>query len=413
MIVFSLTFLFAAIGLVVDLGYAYYLKARVQTAADAAASAAAVYAKYNGDNCSGGTSCGTDYTCAGVSPATTSLEAGCLYVTTDGPPSFTAHMVENNTAPPGVTGNTPSLWFQATVTTTAPNFFLYGAGYQTATISGQAIAGVTRGPCVYVLSSNASPALSLSGSSTLTTTGCGISVNSSAHPAVSVTGASSISTTSLTVNGTTQITGSSTVSPSPKAGTVTDPFGTLTGPSIPSCSGQPSNYSLSNNATATISPGVYCGGITVSSATLTLSPGVYILNGGGLTVWNNAVLNASGVMFYNTGVNGQIAGPITISGGAVVNQSAPSSGPYQGIAFFQDRSITYAASNSISNGATGNITGTFYFPTTDFQFQGNTDSAVYAAFIANTITISGNSSLKSDPTGAYTGLPKTNVSLIQ
>ena len=48
-----------------------------------------------------------------------------------------------------------------------------------------------------------------------------------------------------------------------------------------------------------------------------------------------------GVMFYNTGVSGYTAAPITITGSAsVVNMSAPTSGTYQGIAFFQDRSVT-------------------------------------------------------------------------
>jgi len=69
----SLTFLFAVMGMAVDPGWDYYLRTRVRTAADAAASAAAVYAKANGY------SCGTTYTCAGTTPATTALEAGCLF----------------------------------------------------------------------------------------------------------------------------------------------------------------------------------------------------------------------------------------------------------------------------------------------------------------------------------------------
>src|SRR5579859_1302832 len=95
MAVFSLTVLFAATGFVVDLGWAYFMKTRVQTAADAAASAAAVYAKENGDTC-GTVTCGTAYTCAGVYPPTNSLQAGCLYASTDGPPTFTASLIENN-----------------------------------------------------------------------------------------------------------------------------------------------------------------------------------------------------------------------------------------------------------------------------------------------------------------------------
>jgi hypothetical protein len=68
-------------------------------------------------------------------------------------------------------------------------------------------------------------------------------------------------------------------------------------------------------------------------------------------------------MFYNTATSGHTAGPITITVSGAVTLSAPTSGTYQGLAFFQDRSITYSSANSISDAGTGNITGTFYFPT--------------------------------------------------
>ena len=409
----SLTFLFAVMGLSIDLGWDYYLRTRVQTAADAAASAAAVYAKANSDSC-GTISCGTTYTCAGVTPATTSLQAGCLYVSNDAPPTFTATMVENDTAPPGVTGNSPSLWVQANVSTTAHSLFLWGQGFHTANINATAVAGITTVPaaaCVYVLDATATQALSLSGSSSLTTTGCGVFVNSSASQALYITGASSVTAPKVVVNGTTYLQGSSTVTPTPIKATVTDPLSSLPGPTFSGCN--QTNYSISNGNSATLSAGVYCGGISVQDAHVTLNSGVYILNGGGLNVGNTGTLTGSGVMFYNTATSGHTAGPITITGSGAVTLSAPTSGTYQGIAFFQDRSITYSSANSISNAGTGNITGTFYFPTTEFDFTGSTAAAVYAAFIADTIVISGASSLKSDTTGAYTGLAKASVSVIK
>ena len=65
----NLFFLFALIGLVADLGYGYFMKMEAQATADAAASAAGVYAMNNGFNCgTGGVACGTAYTCAGVTP---------------------------------------------------------------------------------------------------------------------------------------------------------------------------------------------------------------------------------------------------------------------------------------------------------------------------------------------------------
>src|SRR5579883_4730 len=66
------------VGLSVDLGWAYYVKMRLRTAAEAAALSAATYSKNHNDSCST-IACGVAYTCAGVTPPTTALQAGCLY----------------------------------------------------------------------------------------------------------------------------------------------------------------------------------------------------------------------------------------------------------------------------------------------------------------------------------------------
>ena len=410
----SLTFLFATMGLAIDLGWAYYLKVQLQAAADSAASAAAVYAKNNGDTCST-VSCGAGYACAGTYPPTNSLQAGCLYATSNGTSAFTATLIENNTVPPGVTGNTPAMWIKATVTAAAPNLFLFGAGYHTATIAAQAIAGVTTVPapaCVYVLSATASPALQVTGTSSLTSSGCGVYVKSTGTPALSVTGSSHITATSIIVNGATSVTGTSGISPAAITGTVTDPFASLVAPVFSGC--DQTSYTLANANTATISPGVYCGGITATGASvLTLNSGIYILNGGGLTVSNSSRLNATNVMFYLTATSGHTAGPVSITGSAIVNLTAPNSGTYQGVAFYQDRNVSYAAANSIANSGSGNITGTYYFPTTAFNFTGASAAATKAAFVVNTLTITGSSSLSNDSTGTYTGLAKTQATLIQ
>lgn len=408
--------LFAVVGLAVDLGWAYYLKMRVQTAADAAATSAAIWANNHSDSCSTVT-CGVSYRCIGATPATTSLQAGCLYATADGPPGFSATMIENNTAPPGVSGNTPSLWIKATVATTSPNFFLFGSGYQIANIAAQAIAGITTMPgsnCIYVLSPSAAQALAVTGSSSITTSGCGVFVDSSSSTALVVTGSSHLTSSTIQVHGGVSITGSSTASPAPTtgAGTVTDPLASLPAPGYSGC--DHTNYTIGNGNTGSISPGVYCGGITVGgAATLTLGAGIYILNGGGLTVGNSGTMNATNVMFYNTGSAGHTIAPISITGSGIVNMSAPGSGVYKGIAFFQDRTLTYPTHNSIANSGSGNITGTYYFPTTGFDFTGSTASAVYAAFVASTVSVTGSSTLKNDPTGTYTGLTRTLSTLIQ
>ena len=415
-VTFSLTFLFAAMGLSVDLGWAYYLKLRVQTAADAAATAAAVYAQANGDSCSS-ISCGTTYTCVGTTPPTTSLQAGCLYATTDGPPSFTATMLENNTVPPGITGNTPSLWIRATVSTTAPNFFLFGQGYTISSISAQATSGVTTLPnssCIYVLNANASGAFQVTGTSTLTTSGCGTYVNSSSTTGTQLTGSAHIAGPVQLVASTYSQGSSTGISPAPtyNASAATDPLASLAAPVFSGCN--QTGFSMNHTDVVTLSPGVYCGGISIiGSAHATFSPGTYILNGNGLTISNSAVVTGSGVTFYNTATGSNSIAPINITGAATVNLSAPTSGPLQGVVFFQDRNLPYTSANTISNSATGSITGVYYFPKSTFSFTGNTTTATYAAFIADKVTINGSSTLQNDTTGTFTGLAKTKTTLIQ
>jgi hypothetical protein len=202
---------------------------------------------------------------------------------------------------------------------------------------------------------------------------------------------------------------------------VTDPLASLPAPSFSGCqhllgngaTSSATNYSLGNGNTATMGPGVYCGGISVGgAATLTLNAGTYIMNGGGFNISNSGIVNATaGVFIYNTATAGQTAGAVSINGSATVNLVAPNSGTYQGIAFFQDRTLATAA--NIGNSGTGNITGTYYFPDAAFNFTGATASATTAAFVASTITITGSSTLSNDVTGKLTGLAKTSVTVIQ
>jgi hypothetical protein len=420
MVTASLMFTFATMGLAIDLGWCYFLKMRVQAAADAAAVSAAIYAMRHGDSCAT-LSCGVSYTCAGVTPPTTALEAGCLYATADGPPSMSATMIANNTTPPGVTGNTPSLWIKATASTTAPNNFLFTAGFRTATIAAQSIAAVTVTPasaCIYVLGSTANQALSVTGTSSLSASSCGVYVNSSSTSAIYVTGSSTVTASGggkVYVHGSTYIGGTSTISPVAITGApaVADPLASLTAPTVPALCDS-TNYAITNSNTATLNPGTYCGGISViGNSSVTLNPGTYILNGGGLKVSNSAHLTGNGVTFFNTGKNGNVAAPVLITGNPTVNLSAPTSGTYQGIAFFQDRTVYYSTSNAIANSSTVNITGTYYFASTAMSLTGNVSTPVYSAFVVDTLTISGSSQLKNDTVGTYTGLLRPTASIIQ
>jgi hypothetical protein len=430
----SLVAMFGLIGLAVDIGWAHFQAEAAQTAADAAADAAAeaALASSGGLTLTCGTNnviCQATTACPNPVPSTPvkDTDIACAYAKSNGFAIATGGrqnvtVAAGTGAVPTVSGVSVSYWVTVRVAETIPQLFSAVLGNHTGTISARATAGIsasTPGACIYILSPSASHAFSITGTSTLSTTGCGIYDNSSSPAAFYAYGSPTVTTSSILVNGGTSISGSSTVNPTPVTGAmvIADPLAALPAPAVGACNSLTSGgggYSLSHSQTATLNPGVYCGGISiVGNSVATLNPGTYILNGGGLSIANSAQLSGTGVTFFNTGQSGYTAGPITSTGAAVVNLSAPTSGTYEGILFYQDRAITYAAVNSFANSASGTMTGTFYFPTTAVAYTGNVGAAIYDAFIASTLSITGSSSFKNDTTGTYTGLTKPAASLIE
>lgn len=420
----NLFFLFSVMGLSVDLGYSYFKKFQARSAADAAAEAATVWASNNGSTCgAGGVVCGSIYNCASppVSPPTTALQAGCLYAQANG---FTntgnqsVSLIANNTAPPNESGNSPSYWVQATVTETVPHLFLFWQGFHSGSVAAESIAGLTVSPagsCVYVLDSgNTADALLVSGNAVLTASGCNIYDNSSnATKAMDVTGSSKTIATQIFIKGGYTLSGTSTSTPAPTTGApvTADPLGSLPAPSFSGC--DHNGYNLSHVAVDTINPGVYCGGISlIGSSQLTMNAGTYILNGGGFNTGNSSIVHGAGVTIFLTGQGGQTPAGMQIGGNSVVTLSAPTSGTYMGILFYQDRSVTYATANLLANSATLNATGSLYFPTTRLNLTGNVQTGK-VALVVKDLTVANSCTFDQDLTGTSTGLATTHSSMIQ
>ena len=424
LVVFNLTLLFASIGLAVDVGMGYFTRQQAQTAADAAAMAGASWASASGQPVcgSGGVICGAQTNCAypNVSPPTNNLQVGCSYAEKNGflnTGTQTVSMEANTTAPPGVAGNSPSYWVKATVG--AQPYTLFGSfgGVTRFSINASAIGAVSyvsSAGCLYILDSTAASAFLASGNVTVTTT-CGIFVNSTASNAFSVTGSSHVTATQIFVTGGSSITGTASASPTPTTGAATqaDPFA---GVSMPAFSNTCdfTGKSVGNANTATLNPGTYCDGISITgAAVVTVNPGLYIINGGSLSVGYSARLTGSHVTFFITGQYGHTPGPVAFTGTSVVTLSAPNTGTYEGLLFLQDRNLTYGGTNSFANSTTSSLTGTLYFPTTTITYSGASATGSYTAMVAKRVSFSGSADFKNDPTGQYTGLATTVRGLIQ
>jgi hypothetical protein len=130
-----------------------------------------------------------------------------------------------------------------------------------------------------------------------------------------------------------------------------------------------------------------------ANANVTLNPGVYILNGGGLTVSSSqAQLSGTGVMVYVSGDAAHSYGGVNITGGATLNLSAPTSGTYNNILFFQDRSQgSSSTQNTFSGGSTVNVSGVLYFPTQKLIYSGGSGTDLPSVgIVADLLEITGN-----------------------
>lgn len=272
-------------------------------------------------------------------------------------------------------------------------------------VSARAVA-VTGAPgdyCVVALDKAAADTAEFIGNASINLVNCGVAANSDNEQALLVSGSATLSAEFIeTVGGyaqsgagrllvDTRITGSTPIS---------DPFRTLPIPPLGPCSG-----TNSYKDTVTIGPQTWCGGVTFNAqADVTLLPGVYLVNGGEFRVNAGAHLHGSGVTIILTGTAGNIA-TARINGGADVELSAPTSGTYSGVLFYQDRLAASGGTNYFNGGAEMNLTGVVYFPSQEVRFAGGGSQEAQGCtrLFARSVTFTGNSTLGNDCSGA--GIP--------
>ena len=263
--------------------------------------------------------------------------------------------------------------------------------------------------CVLALDPSMDKALEGSGGSSFNANACTVQVNSSSSKAVNLSGGGSItSSKNCIVGGVDQ--GYSNITPAPEAScdAIPDPFAALPKPTVGSC-----NYNnFSANTPQTLSPGVYCGGLTLQNVAFTLDPGLYIVKDGTFTLTGGAQITGDGVTFFLTGTN---AG-VVWSGGGSYHLSAMKTGELAGFVVYLDPNALAASKSVISGGGATYYEGVMYFPNQKLEISGTgsvTTPSPFTAFVANNILFSGGSTLtigidktKTDipiPTGLYNG----------
>ena len=349
-----MTLLVGMLGLSIDAGMLRYQKRQMQNLADASALAGALELS----------------ACAGTSNCTAMQTAAKAALTENG---FTGSLLTNCAThtgtkleitlnnPPCALSNDPntgsSSYVETVVSEPVSTIFAKLLGVRTVNILARAEATKPAFPCVYFLSQYSSqPSLSMGNQTNQTT--CpyylGLSYN--------FTGGATSSGSQYYVAGSSS-SSSGTVSPTPifNVATMADPLSTLTAPTVgSSCTYTGSPYTVS--AAASLKPGTYCGGLTITtSSTVTLASGNYIILGA-LTI-NGPTLTGSGVTFYMTQNSKYTYGASAISN-VNATLSAPTSGSLQGILYFSDPTLPNGkASLTVSNWNPGTrLDGILYLP---------------------------------------------------
>jgi Flp pilus assembly protein TadG len=385
MVIIALAVLVAMVGLANDIGYAWRVRLKMQSAADAAAIAGAD-ALFNGGGVSASAAAQAVATQNGFTNGSgTPINSNAVTVTVNNPPASGPNSANSNAV-------------EVIIGQPQPTYFLAMAGFSSLSVSARAVGAVTSSSnCVYSLNPSASGAFDMSSNSTITST-CGILIDSSNGQALIGASNTTISAPSLSIVGGMSWSGHALPSnTSTGVAAASDPLAYIPTPSVSgSCT---TLATVGSNSTANIPGGYYCGLTVKSNSTVNLtSSGTYSWNGT-VDLASNTTLNGTNVTLYFK------SGSLSLSSNTTLNLSAPTSGTYAGIVIFQDRADSTSLSISSNSGMA--LTGAVYAPSATLTMASNAFTDVYSILVASTIQISSNSTINanSDYSGLVGGSP--------
>ena len=380
----SLVLILGIAALAVDGGYLYVLKNRLQVSADSAALAGASVLPVEGD----------------VRSVAVEYAGKNLPAADHGMVLADADVVLGNWDKDTRTFTPAGVPINAVMVTTkraeandnpAPLYFAKVLGFQETDVETMAIAWPAPGEgdefCILSLDPVSPGAIKINGTVNLDLGDCGMTTTSTnPNKSLIVNGTVDITAGSICVAGGVKDGGSVTYTPGPEiveegCKPPEDPLTDLPPPSYSGC--DHTDYVVGGSyATVTLTPGVYCGGMKFTGAHNNItfqSGGVFVLAGGGMSATGgDNTYDGTEVMFYNTNYPslGYDFGDVDFGGGSIVNLSAPMSGDYAGVLFFQDPSPDGAAANiefKVAGTVTSNMDGVIYFPNHLIVYSGTTD----------------------------------------
>jgi hypothetical protein len=377
-----LVVLVGATAISIDGGMLYMQQRRVQSSADAAAMAAAcdLFQNYPSNN-------GTD-------PSGSAHQAALNVAKGNGYSNDGASSVVTVNIPPK-SGPYAGLnsYVEVLLKYNMPRGFsgVFGSGPLPINVRAVARgAWVSPNAGVLILNYTGKATLNAQGNGAFTETGGPVIVNSNNSSAVLDTGNAAMYAPEFDITGGTQVSNSATFLTTPTPGQVflgthptPDPLAYLPPPTAPA-NGTMTKASLGGgNTLYTLTPGTYTNLPTFTSGDVVVLQqasannvgGIYYINGGGFKSTGASIImdprTSGGVMLYNEPASTASSEKIQITGNSsgTVDLGALTSGPYAGMALWQDR--TSPVNALVEGNGNFSILGTFYMAGALLNVNGN------------------------------------------
>jgi Flp pilus assembly protein TadG len=259
----------------------------------------------------------------------------------------------------------------------------FGLALQPITVRSVARIMGTPNICLLALERHEAGAIQLQLGGQITGSGCAIFSNSNSVSGVNVLLNSRM--TAETVCSAGGVIGAHNISPAPyfDCPQFDDPLADRAEPTVGACD---HNAVIVALGTRTLTPGVYCGGLTVLAlAKVILEPGTYVFTGGPVIVEGLASISGTGVTLFFSDVSAMVLGETS-----VVRLSASTSGPLAGLLIFGSRQQSELITHTILSRNAQHFVGTVYLPRNTLLIDGSANigsQSAYTAIVARRVML--------------------------
>lgn len=257
--------------------------------------------------------------------------------------------------------------------------------------------------CVIGLDKSGSDTVALSGAAKVTSPKCAIFSNSMATDGLAAKDTSLLTSDyNCSAGGYGGASKNYSTQPTPDCTPITDPLAARAVPPSTTCDF--TNKTISAFI-AVLKPGVYCGGININlNANVLFMPGTYVIKDGDLKSTLGGISAGKGVTFFFTGEGSKF----NFAPSTTIAFSAPETGAYAGILFYQDPKMVSTVTYEISSSKAGLLLGTIYLPNGIFKVHALNkvgDESAYTVIVARKLDIGATAELVINADYAATKVP--------